>query len=337
MQGSAVHACIEGLLGLLGAGRVQFVAREFRFPQSDRIGADPVKVPSVDFREVLQGTVDARGRDGHPYLDLFAGGGRELHAGPEPGAPGFLGTAEAAGVVDDRFSVLEDQEILDRPVEPGGEMHMPVGIPALDRLASHDRVVIQQPDRGPDALEAQGMVQVDHHEGGVAGGIREPEHAAARRRGHLRPGAVVAEFHGVVPRTGRFGAVAEAGPVARIRVLVGPGGRFHGPGPGDEQEVAEVRDARAAQVCEAEAHDRGFRVLVTRCDVIVVIIRVGADLDASERHLRSGIYIPEAGGSDERVDMAYQILRQGVDTQAGGHCGQEKGLFVHRTNILKRI
>ena len=181
------------------------------------------------------------------------------------------------------------------------------------------------------------MVQVDHHEGGIAGGVRESEHAAARGSCQFRPGTVVAQFHGVVTRTGRFRAVAEAGPVARIRVLVGPGGRFGSPGPGDEQEVAEVRDARAAQVREAEAHDRGFRVLVARCDVVVVIIRVRTDLDAPERHLCSGIHVSEAGRSDERIDIPHQILCRCLDCQAGRHRGQEKGLFVHKTNILKRI
>ena len=336
MQGGAVHAGIEGFLGLLGAGGVQFVAGELRLPEGDRLGPDRVEVLPVDFREVFQGSVNARGRHGHMDADLLARGGRELHAGPEPGAPGLLGTAEAAGVIDDRLPVLEDQEVLDGPVEPGREMDMPVGIPALDGLAPHDRVFVQQPDRRPDALEAQGMVQVDHHEGGIAGGIGEPEHAAARGRGHLRPGAVVAQLDGVIPRAGGFRVMAEPRPVARIRVLGGPGGPFHGSRPGNEQEIAQVRDARPAQVREAEAHDRGLRIFVARRDVVVVIVRVRTDLDAAERHLRAGIHVPEAGGPDEGIDMAHKVLRRCAGRQAGRRRGQEKGLLDHGTNVRNK-
>ena len=322
VQGSAVNACVEGLFGLLGAGRIQLVPSEFRLPQGFGLGADRVEILPVDFREIPESAVDAGRRHGDLDIDLFPCGGRELHDGPEPGTPGFLGTAEAAGVVDHRLPVLEDQEVLDRPVEPGREEHVPVRIPAFDGLAADDRISVQQPDRGPHALEPQGMVQVDHHERGIAGGVGEAQHAAPRGGRQLRPGPVVAQLHGIIPGSRGLRVVAEPRPVAGIRVVVGPGGRFHRPGAGDEQEIAQVRDARPAQVREAEAHDRGLRILVPCRDVIVVVVRVGTDLDASERHLRPGIDVSEAGGPDERIDIFHRVLRCGGQARHEGCQGK---------------
>ena len=169
------------------------------------------------------------------------------------------------------------------------------------------------------------MVQVDHHEGGVAGGEGEPEHTAPGRRGHLRAGAVIVQIDTIIARGGRFRFVAEPGPVAGIRVLGVAGGRFHSSRAGHEEKVPEVRDARPAEVRQAEAHDRGFRVFVSGCGVVVGLVGVGADLDAAERDLRSGIDISESGRPHERVDIFHQFFRGNLRGQAGQHAGQKDG------------
>ena len=127
--------------------------------------------------------------------------------------------------------------------------------------------------------------------------------------------------------------MAEAGPVPRIRILVGTGRRLDRTSPRNEQEVPEVRDARTAQVRQAEPHDRGLRVLVARRDIIVVIVGVRADLDAAERHLRPGIHVPETGGADKRIDVAQMLFRGQADGQAGQQDCQKQGFSVHKKAV----
>ena len=73
-----------------------------------------------------------------------------------------------------------------------------------------------------------------------------------------------------------------------------------------EEEVPEVGNTGPAEVGEAEALDCGLVVLVSSGAVIVLVVGVWTDLDASVGYLGSRITVAESVGSHERIDVVYE-------------------------------
>ena len=182
-------------------------------------------------------------------------------------------------------------------------MHAAVRVPAGNYLAADYGVLVQQAHRRPLALPAQGMVEIYHHIGRIAGRIGETQDSAAAGGGHLGLHPVIQQVHAVVSGRCAFALVAEAG-------LIG--------GAGHEEEIPQVRNAGAAEVRKAESHYGGTVVLVAGGNVVVEIVGIRAYLYASEGNLRPGIDVPEAVGADEGIHIIHQaLLGQGV------HCAEQ--------------
>ena len=196
--GGAVNAGVEGLFCAKVAGWIQFVLSKFLLPEILRFGAHGFEALAVKFGEILKCSVGAYGGYRHLDADLLAGTGGELDAGLQAAAPGFERAAEAFGVVNHRFTFLKDNEILDGFREACGEIYLAAGVPSGHYLAAYYGMVVQQADRGPLALPAEGMVQIHHDKGLLALGICEAEYAAAGGRGHLGRHSVIRKLHGVV-------------------------------------------------------------------------------------------------------------------------------------------
>ena len=115
--------------------------------------------------------------------------------------------------------------------------------------------------------------------------------------------------------------MAEAGTVAAVRIRIRAGGAFQGAGSGNEEEVPQVRNTGAAKMREAKAHDGGLVVFVAGRHIVVKVVRIGANLDASERNLRTGIDIAEAVSADKRIDVTDEALLR----KSGGAGQQGQG------------
>jgi hypothetical protein len=168
------------------------------------------------------------------------------------------------------------------------------------------------------------VVQVHHHKGRIAGGIGEAEDAGKPAGGHFGLYAVIQELYAVITRRGGFLFVGEAGTVSAVGILVRSGGGADGTGPGHKEEVSQVRNARSAEVGEAEAHNRGLAVFVAGGDIVIIVIGVGADLDAAEGNLGAGIHIPETIGADKGVYITDKpLLCIQTDGQEAGEQGKQ--------------
>ena len=307
--GGAVNAGIEGLTkdGIVAR---KFVFAQFLLPLRFSFGPDGVEVPALQFLQVQERPVRADGGNRHLHADLLAFDSLETHDGHQFPTPGLQAAAEAFGVVDDGLAVLQDAEVRDGGVEACCEVDVTVRVPAGYDLASDDRVLVQQAHRGPFAGPAERVVQVHGDPGFLGGRIGEAEHAAAGRGRHLCLRPIVREFHGIVAGGGPFPLMREAAAITAVGVLGLAGDGFYFAGAGNEEEIAQVRDARAAEVRQAESHDRGFAVLVSGRGIVIIIVGVRADLDAAEGHLRPRKYVPESVRPDERIDPVHQpVLR----------------------------
>ena len=148
------------------------------------------------------------------------------------------------------------------------------------------------------------MPHVDKYEGVVGLGIGEAQDAAALRRRHLGFHAVVREVHAVIGGRAPLLVVAVPRSVTGVGVVVRTGFELDFPHARHEEEVAQIGNTRTAQMVERESHQRLVRVFVARGGIVIIVVRIGADLDAAERHLRPGIDVAEAVGADQRTDIA---------------------------------
>ena len=139
------------------------------------------------------------------------------------------------------------------------------------------------------------MVKVDGHIRSGFLWIGEPEYSGAKGRCHLRLDSAV-QSDAIVARISGFFLVVKFG---RLWIRAGSG---------QEKEIAEIRDASPAQVCQTETLNGRFRVLVSRGAVIILVVAVRADLYPAVRQLRSGIHVPEPVRAHEHVHVVDKFL-----------------------------
>lgn len=151
------------------------------------------------------------------------------------------------------------------------------------------------------------------------------------RGGELRPDAVIVQHNFVVARRCFLGSVAEARAVALVRV-VGPAGvQFQRAGGWHQQQVAQVRVPRSAEVGVAEAHDGGVLVTVSGTIGIRALlihsvyvvgdgVCIGTELYPAEGSAGSGKDVPHPVGPYQGIDIIRRLLGRG-----GQVCAQKSG------------
>ena len=126
--------------------------------------------------------------------------------------------------------------------------------------------------------------------------------------------------------SGRFIRVAEALAVAFIRVFRRARGEPDFPRSGHQQDVAQVRVARPAEMRVRKAHDGAVFILVAGAvlvgarlvgslDVVGNHFRVGRQLYSAKRYAGSGEGVSHSGGADEGIDIL-DVLGPEAPTQA---------------------
>ena len=202
---------------------------------------------------------------------------------------------------------------------------MSLGTPALHQLVAGERVVVLEAEVGPTALPPQRVVHVEQDEGVIGLGIGEAEHPAASRRGHLGLNAVVEQIDGIVVRRAPLAVVAVARAVTSVGLLVRARLEVDLTHPRHEEKVPEVGDSRTTQMVERKAEQRRTVVLVSGRGIVEVAVRIGAQLDAAERHLGSGIDVAVAVGPDQRADVVDAAQRVGRLASRSGSRSRGKG------------
>ena len=322
MQGGMIDTRIEGL-PQANIIAIQFVFPEFLLPAVFGRCQHTPEIGLRHFGKVFQGTVDAGGRYRHLHLYALPFLRGKTHESLQAGSPGFQMTAESFRIVNDRFTILEDPKIGHRTVETGGEENISFRTPSAYDFAAHDGIFIPLAHAGPRTLPIERMVQIHHHKSIVAGRIGKAEDAAAVRRRHFRLDAAVLQQNTIITGVCPLLVVYEP---RRSRVL---------PHSRKEQEIAQVRDARSAQVRQAESLDGGLGILVAGCRIIILVVGIRADLDAPEGHLGTGVNVPEAIGPHKRIHVVYQTAL-GAQAQAKADSCQEKKGFAHISFRLYR-
>src|SRR4029079_1960257 len=112
-----------------------------------------------------------------------------------------------------------------------------------------------------------------------------------------------------------------------------------------KQDVAVIRNARAAQVRVRKAVDDVVRIVITRAAVPVVGARVGRKLHQPERRGRSWKRVPVSARADERVDVMRVIagLRGNGEQRAVSREQYEDAkakdvfMYVHLWSILTLV
>ena len=320
---TAVGRRIEGLLR---AGRaLDRETRKLRLPELLAAAANLVERKTGRLAEIAPRSVGIDRRDGHTDGHLLLLAGSEADPEFQILAPGLTVAAEARRVVADAFAALYDAEIGDRHRELGREIDVSLGPPALHQLVAGERVVVLEAEVGPTALPPQRVVHVEQDEGVVGLGIGEAQHAAACRSSHLGLNTVVEQIDGIVVRRTPLSVVAVARAVTSVGSLVRARVEVDLTHPRHEEEVPEVGDSRAAQVVERKAEQRRTVVLVSGRGIVEVAVRIGAQLDAAERHLGSGIDVAVAVGPDQRADVVDAAQRVGRLASRCGSRGRGKG------------
>ena len=153
--------------------------------------------------------------------------------------------------------------------------------------------------------------------------------ARARRGCQLRPDAV-AQCHLVVARARLLRVVSEALPVAPVGILFRARVQQQRAHLRHDQDVAQVRVARAAQVRMAESHDGVVRMLVSGTIVIHLAHILPVDIVGDGVRLRTELYDAEGcAGAGKRVSHALRadhrvhiVCLVACHRGVSGHCSQ---------------
>ena len=206
--------------------------------------------------------------------------------------------------------------------------------PALRKPVSGEQAVAVHPYAGPEGLA---FVIVDS-----VGKVRNQVPLAAGRKGvavpcrtggggQFRPDAVVIQRDPVESGRGLFRFVAEAAPVARFRLFRGAGIELQLSGHGHQQNISQIRMARAAQVRVREAHDGGivpavactegvdFRLILSP-DIMGNVVGVGTHLNAAEGDAGPGEGVPHSRRTDKWI-----YIRTGPGSLCLDQIGRQEG------------
>ena len=188
--------------------------------------------------------------------------------------------------------------------ELGGEEHLLIVGPSLGETVAGER-------GGGDALHPvvgglvppDALCEIEQEHGAVGVGAEGVTvEAGALRGGELHPHVGLLELHGVV--AGAHGLVG----------VVEEGTALLGAGHGQEGDVAEVADARAAEVLVAEADEDGVGGVVAGAPVPASCGLGGSELHVAEGHVGTEDHVAVAASADAWVD----VLGEGGWLRLGG-------------------
>ena len=159
-------------------------------------------------------------------------------------------------------------------------------------------------------------------------------HSHALRRREFNKDVGVAEFHGIITRTDRFGSVVERH-LRTLELLLTAifQANFRN---GQQGNVAEVADARATEVLMAETDEHRVAVVVARTPVPTACRLRRTELNVAKWHVRTEKNVAVAARSDARIDKFRKIfaLGKGRDARQQGD-GRQKKFFHIVSDFVK--
>ena len=156
------------------------------------------------------------------------------------------------------------------------------------------------------------------------------------RGGELRPDAVIVQHDFVVARRRFLGGVAETRAVALVGVVGTAGVQLQWAGGRHQQQVAQVRVPRSAEVGMAETHDGGVLITVSGTIGIRALlihsayvvgdgVCIGTELYPAEGSTGSGKDVPHPVGPYQGIDIICRLL--GRDGQ--NNCQKDNQCSTH--------
>ena len=262
--------------------RFDFDFREFLIPRLSRRGDGLLEIPIGQlFLQVQLCIFNAHGRQ------------RNLH---QQRLANVLHREHADGVAIDLFEH-------DRPRKLRHEIaFLPFGpARAVAIAAHHGRTLLRHPALR-HSVPADALPQVEQHQRRLLVGTESVAvHSHALRGREFHKHVRSAEFHGVVARTHRLRGMAELRLPLRFA-----GNRQQG-------DVAEVANARAAQVLVAEADEHRVAVVVARAPVPAARGLRGTKLHVAERHVGPEKHVSVAARADARIHETGVISVGSID------------------------
>ncbi len=235
-----------------------------------------------------------------------------------------------------RLLLVDEAVIGDRLRKLYGEIRVVGACPSVGDSVARDQAVILHAHIRPERLSViivDTVIHVEHHMPRVGAlGIRVAVCPRALRRGQFGAYAVVVKRHGVIPRPCHLSVMIEARPVSfrcvsrltRHKHML-PRGRH-------DEHVAKITMSRAAQVRVAEPYNRRVAVLVAcavfigarlvlSLDVVGHILRIGTQLDDTERRASTREGVPHPVRADYRIHIRRIVLRRRCPCAAAErHC-----------------
>ena len=163
------------------------------------------------------------------------------------------------------------------------------GPSAREAMAADGRGVLPHGLATGEAVPADAALQVEPQVEAVGSRRTGVAMQASAHRGRQLHADAALEPHGVVARASLLVGMAE------------PGLCLAGLHHGQHADVAQVADARSAEVQMAEPHEHGVAVVVARTPVPPMRMLRGPQLHQSERHVGPNEHMAVATRSDERM------------------------------------
>ncbi len=143
------------------------------------------------------------------------------------------------------------------------------------------------------------MCKVEHHVGRVSAGKSVAVHADASSGSEFDKNISIVKSNGVIARRSSFILVLKASGFATgWKTVIYKW---------QQEDVAVIGDAGAAEMRMAETVDFRIRVVITGATIPTCEPCIRAELDHAERNDRAGECVAVTGSADEGIDVAREI------------------------------
>ncbi len=242
---------------------------------------------------------------------------------------------------------IEEGVVLERRGEAHREEELAPRRPAARLAKAGERAVGAKVEARPEDLAGiviERRAEIEEQMCLLARGEAVAMDADARPRGEFGADAGISKGHGIIAGARPFGVVAEALAIARAGLFGIAGIQLHLSNLRHDEDVAEVRMARARKMRVAETLDRRVVVAVARGMIVAVAdlarrVGVGRQLDHAEGRRRAGEGVAFGAGADHRIDEGERIGRRLLGEGLDRHKGEQRGgggQAFHRALVPRR-
>ena len=276
--------------------------------------------------QVLEGSCRAGGREGYLNHQFRLSVGVEVEVSHHLAAAHFgevsVYVKTSPETVVQRLPLFLVTIVADGLREGDGKVRVVGACPSVGDAVAGQQGVVLHTEVAPQhfaVVVVDAVHQVQNQMALFSFGERIFMNADPLRGGELRPYAVIVQHDFVVAWRRFLGGVTEARAVALVGVVGTAGVQLQRAGSRHQQQVAQVRMPRSAEVGVAEAHDSGVLVTVSGTISIRALlihsvyvvgdgVCIGTELYPTERSAGSGKDVSHPVGSYQGIDIIRRLL-----------------------------